>query len=109
MEEVHRQLYTVRASPGSDEAALFDKLISIIIDEREASDKLIFDTAPTGHTIRLLSLAELMGVWIEGMLSKRYKRKEDNTDSLNKGDPFKIPIMDELTNEKKSYSTSVKI
>src|SRR5699024_7780879 len=30
MEEVHRQLDTVRASPGADEAALFDKLITII-------------------------------------------------------------------------------
>src|SRR5699024_6265273 len=63
MEEVHRQLDTAKASPGADEAALFDKLISIILEERKHFDKLIFDTAPTGHTIRLLSLPELMGVW----------------------------------------------
>src|SRR5699024_12097921 len=51
MEEVHRQVDTVRASPGADEAALFDKLITIILDESDHFDKLVFDTAPTGHTI----------------------------------------------------------
>ena len=34
MEEVHRQLDTAKASPGADEAALFDKFISIILEER---------------------------------------------------------------------------
>lgn len=71
MEEVNRQLDTAKASPGADEAALFDKLIHIILEERQHFDKLVFDTAPTGHTIRLLSLPELMGVWIEGLLDKR--------------------------------------
>src|SRR5699024_10522681 len=68
LDEVNRQLDTAKASPGADEAALFDKLITIILEERDQFDKLIFDTAPTGHTIRLLSLPELMGIWIEGML-----------------------------------------
>ena len=85
MEEVHRQLDTAKASPGADEAALFDKLISIILEERENFDKLIFDTAPTGHTIRLLSLPELMGVWIEGLLQKRKKTNENYSQLLNDG------------------------
>ncbi len=73
-DEVYRQLDTAKASPGADEAALFDKLISIIIEGSEDYDHLVFDTAPTGHTIRLLTLPELMGVWIEGMLKKRKKQ-----------------------------------
>src|SRR5699024_12267814 len=64
VEEVNRQLDTAKASPGAGEAALFDKLITIILEEGNQFDQLIFDTAPTGHTIRLLSLPELMGVWI---------------------------------------------
>src|SRR5699024_4105905 len=76
MEEVHRQLDTAKISPGADEGALFDKLISIIIEESHNYDKLVFDTAPTGHTIRLLSLPELMGVWLEGLLNKRGKTQE---------------------------------
>lgn len=109
MEEVHRQLDTVRASPGADEAALFDKLISIIIDERETYDKLIFDTAPTGHTIRLLSLPELMGVWIEGMLSKRYKTKEKYSQLLNDGEPIDDPIYDVLKERKERFSKAREI
>src|SRR5690625_1256135 len=42
MEEVHRQLDTAKISPGADEAALFDKLISIILEESADFDKLIF-------------------------------------------------------------------
>lgn len=41
---------------GAGEAALFDKLISIIIEQRDGYDHLVFDTAPTWQTIRLLSL-----------------------------------------------------
>ncbi|WP_224654131.1 ArsA family ATPase, partial [Escherichia coli] len=41
MEEVHRQLDTAKASPGADEAALFDKLITIILEEREHFDKIV--------------------------------------------------------------------
>lgn len=96
MEEVHRQLDTARASPGADEAALFDKLISIILKESMHFDKLIFDTAPTGHTIRLLSLPELMGIWIQGLLEKRYKTKENYSRLLHDGEPVDDPIFDVL-------------
>lgn len=96
MEEVHRQLDTAKASPGADEAALFDKLIHIILEEREHYDKLVFDTAPTGHTIRLLTLPELMGVWIEGLLQKRRKTNENYSQLLNDGEPREDPIYDVL-------------
>lgn len=76
MEEVHRQLDAAKASPGADEAALFDRIISIILDEKQYFDKLVFDTAPTGHTVRLLSLPELMGIWIEGLLKRRKKQRK---------------------------------
>ncbi|MEJ2678206.1 MAG: TRC40/GET3/ArsA family transport-energizing ATPase, partial [Gemmatimonadota bacterium] len=35
--------------------------------------RVVFDTAPTGHTVRLLSLPELMGRWIDGLVSRRRK------------------------------------
>src|SRR5699024_1508041 len=109
MEEVHRQLDTAKASPGADEAALFDKLISIILEESDHYDKIIFDTAPTGHTIRLLSLPELMGVWIEGMLKKRQKTNENYTQLLNDGDPVEDPIYDVLKVRKDRFSKAREI
>jgi len=109
MEEVHRQLDTARASPGADEAALFDKLISIILKESMHFDKLIFDTAPTGHTIRLLSLPELMGIWIQGLLEKRYKTKENYSRLLHDGEPVDDPIFDVLQERQQRFAKAREI
>lgn len=109
MEEVHRQLDTAKASPGADEAALFDKLISIILEEKSNFDKLIFDTAPTGHTIRLLTLPELMGVWINGLLEKRKKTNENYVALLNDGEPVEDPIYDVLKVRQERFSKAREI
>ncbi|WP_339227513.1 ArsA family ATPase [Oceanobacillus sp. FSL K6-2867] len=92
IEEVNRQLDTAKVSPGAEEAALFDKLITIILEESAHFDRIIFDTAPTGHTIRLLTLPELMGIWIEGLLKKRKKTTENYSQLLNDGEPIEDPI-----------------
>jgi len=103
VEEVNRQLDTAKASPGAGEAALFDKLITIILEEGNQFDQLIFDTAPTGHTIRLLSLPELMGVWIDGLLQKRQKTNENYSQLLNDGEPVEDPIYDVLKKRQERF------
>ncbi len=100
VDEVNRQIDLAAASPGAEEAALFDRLISIILDEKHHFDKIIFDTAPTGHTIRLLSLPELMSVWIDGMLQKRQKINDNYTQLLNDGEPIDDPIYEILQKRK---------
>lgn len=109
IDEVNRQLDTAKASPGADESALFDKLISIIIEEEPAYDHLVFDTAPTGHTIRLLTLPELMGVWIEGLLKKRRKTNENYTQLLNDGEPIEDPIYDVLLERQNRFKKAREI
>ena len=47
--------------PGLDEALAFDRLLKFV--ENTDYDLIVFDTAPTGHTIRFLSLPELLEVW----------------------------------------------
>ncbi|WP_432363450.1 ArsA family ATPase [Sporosarcina sp. UB5] len=104
MEEVYRQLDAAQASPGADEAALFDKLVTIILEEREHFDKIVFDTAPTGHTIRLLSLPELMGVWIHGLLEKRKKANVNYSRLLNDGEPVEDPIFEVLAHRQQRFA-----
>ncbi|GGF20461.1 arsenic-transporting ATPase [Halobacillus andaensis] len=104
VEEVHRQIDMASASPGADEAALFDRLISIILEESDQFDKIVFDTAPTGHTIRLLTLPELMSVWIDGMLERRQKITDNYTQLLNDGEPIDDPIYDVLRKRKEKFA-----
>jgi arsenite-transporting ATPase len=69
--EVERQLDVARASPGSEEAALFDRFARIIADGQYS--RIVFDTAPSGQTLRLLSLPEMMTTWIGSLISQRKK------------------------------------
>ncbi len=103
MEEVHRQLDTAKASPGAEEAALFDKLITILLEESGNFDKLVIDTAPTGHTIRLLSLPEIMGVWIEGLLEKRQLANKNYARLIYDGEPVEDPIYKALQKRQERF------
>ncbi len=73
VKEINKQIDAASISPGTEEAALFDKMIEIIIEKSEEYDRIIFDTAPTGHTVRLLSLPELLGSWLDSLIAKRSK------------------------------------
>ncbi len=69
--EVDRQLEEARQTPGASEAALLERITAIISSPPEGIDQIIFDTAPTGHTMRLMSLPETMAAWTEGLLNRR--------------------------------------
>lgn len=77
MAEVERQIDIARVTPGAEESALFDRFTRIAEEAGHGHghgyDRLIFDTAPLGHTLRLLSLPELMDAWISGLISRRRK------------------------------------
>ncbi|BES72314.1 TRC40/GET3/ArsA family transport-energizing ATPase [Marinobacter nanhaiticus D15-8W] len=73
--ELQRQLRLSSQSPGAQEAALLERMSRLIGESEKDYDLLIFDTAPTGHTLRLLSLPEVMAAWTDGLL-KHNKRSE---------------------------------
>lgn len=73
VQEINKQLDNAKVSPGSHEAALFDRMIEIINETSDDYDYIIFDTAPTGHTLRLLTLPALLESWIDSLLAKRRK------------------------------------
>ncbi len=85
VEEINRQLDAAKVSPGSHESALFDKMIEIINRTSYEYDYIIFDTAPTGHTVRLLSLPDLLETWINSLLAKRKKTIRYKEMSSGKG------------------------
>ncbi|EMA68336.1 ArsA family ATPase [Halorubrum kocurii] len=71
--EINRQLEMSHGTPGAYEAALFDAFVSVMREERDSYDRIVFDTAPTGSTLRLLGLPGFLGDWIDRLL---YKRKQ---------------------------------
>lgn len=105
IEEVHRQMDLAKTSPGADEAALFERIARLILDEKEKYDLLLFDTAPTGHTLRLLSLPEMMGAWMDGILEKRRETNENYTHLIHDGEPIEDPIYQTLQNRRQTFAS----
>ncbi|MBE4910103.1 ArsA family ATPase [Bacillus luteolus] len=104
IDEVNRQIDTASSTPGAEEAAMFDRIVSIVLKDGTNFDKIVFDTAPTGHTVRLLSLPELMSVWIEGMLERRKKINKNYSQLLNDGEPVEDPIYEVLQKRKEKFA-----
>ena len=89
-EEMDAMRDEVKASdmviPGLDEALAFDELLRHVEDP--TWDVIVFDTAPTGHTLRFLSLPELIESWSDkiirmmrvsgGLRSMLFGRKESD-------------------------------
>jgi arsenite/tail-anchored protein-transporting ATPase len=70
VKEAARHLELAAAMPGAADAALFDRVTALVLDEA-AHDLIVFDTAPTGHTLRLLRMPEMMGAWVEALARRR--------------------------------------
>jgi arsenite/tail-anchored protein-transporting ATPase len=103
LDEVNRQIDMAASSPGAEEAALFDKITSLILEEITNYDAIVFDTAPTGHTIRLLTLPELMGVWMDGLLERRKRVNENYAQWMNDGEISEDPLYDKLNERKNRF------
>jgi arsenite-transporting ATPase len=63
-------LRTVSESPGVDEFGAIEVLLQVL--ERAAHDIVIVDTAPTGHTLRLLMVPQLLEGWFGTLLRLRH-------------------------------------
>ena len=79
---IDRQVELAHQTPGAHESALFDRFIDVMREVREGGegdvaelgvDRVVFDTSPTGGTLRLLSLPSFLGDWIDRLIRKRTK------------------------------------
>ena len=69
--EVTKHLDLARNSPGTHEAAMVEAIAQVVEDSHH--DFIIVDTAPSGHTSRLLAVPELMNAWTQGLMNRRDK------------------------------------
>lgn len=69
--EIDRHMALSRDAPGMQEAALLERIAESVEQGLRDYDLLVFDTAPSGHTARLMALPEMMAAWTEGLLTRR--------------------------------------
>ncbi|MBS9783504.1 MAG: ArsA family ATPase [Pasteurella sp.] len=80
-------------APGAEEAAMLEAICQHLVDAQADYQHIIFDTAPTGHTLRLLSLPEMMQAWTDGLLAQqkhqtKLREASQNLDKQRNFNPF---------------------
>ena len=69
--QARRQIDLASASPGVAEVALLDRIIDLVVDRQGSYDLVVFDTAPTGHTLQLLRMPDAMTTWVDALVKHR--------------------------------------
>lgn len=74
--EVDKHMDLSRRSPGTHEAAVLERITELVESGMRDHDLVVFDTAPSGHTARLMALPEVMTAWTDGLLSRRERSQK---------------------------------
>jgi arsenite-transporting ATPase len=106
--EIDRQIEMAHQTPGAYEAALFDRFIGVM-REPDPYDRIVFDTSPTGGTLRLLSLPAFLEGWIDRLLQKRKQSVElFERAAIGNREPRRVmegdPIVARLQERKEQFS-----
>ncbi len=70
-EEVARHLALARAAPGAAEAAVLERLAELVEGAPQVYDLVVIDTAPSGHTVQLLSMPSVVSAWTNDLLRRQ--------------------------------------
>lgn len=71
--EIDKHMKLSRDAPGMQEAAILERIADVVETGLNDHDLIVFDTAPSGHTARLMALPEMMSAWTEGLIKRREK------------------------------------
>lgn len=75
MPKIREHLRLSKSAPGAQEAAMLESMCQhLVVAADSGYEHVIFDTAPTGHTLRLLVLPEMMGAWTDGLLAQQRRQ-----------------------------------
>jgi arsenite-transporting ATPase len=94
LREANRQIDLAATMPGAEEVALLDRMGALIRGEDDRFDLIVFDTAPTGHTLRLIRMPELMEAWIRAL--SRSRRAMLGIEADDQSDPIMLSLGDRL-------------
>lgn len=74
--KIKQHLQLSKSAPGAQEAAMLEAICRYLVDTVQTGEyqHVIFDTAPTGHTLRLLMLPEMMAAWTDGLLTQQRRQ-----------------------------------
>ena len=95
MPKIREHLRLSKSAPGAQEAAMLESMCQhLVAAADDGYEHIIFDTAPTGHTLRLLVLPEMMGAWTDGLLAQQRRQSKlrsvaTRLDSHNQKNDFK--------------------
>lgn len=77
MPKIREHLRLSKSAPGAQEAAMLESMCQHLVAATDGNyEHIIFDTAPTGHTLRLLVLPEMMGAWTDGLLAQQRRQSK---------------------------------
>lgn len=89
-------------NPAFEEAAMFDKMVDIMLTEGANYEAIVFDTAAVANAVRLIGLSKIYGLWLGRMIQSRQEalsmkiqfafRKEKVMEEVKK-DPLMADLM----------------
>ncbi len=96
-------------NPSFHEAATFDKMMDIVLNEGKDYSRIVFDMAAVANAVRLIGLSKLYGLWLQRTIKMRQEalslkyqlafRKEKVMEEIRKD-----PVLNDLISLQERYS-----
>ncbi|WP_201574732.1 ArsA family ATPase [Psychrobacter sp. H8-1] len=101
MPKIREHLRLSKSAPGAQEAAMLESMCQHLVAAADAGyEHIVFDTAPTGHTLRLLVLPEMMGAWTDGLLAQQRRQAKLRSVASSLDTEKKVDVSNPFTKHK---------